>query len=92
MIVRIMGEGQYRLSDYVAVQLNAIDALLEADLASEQPAAFTRHLEEMAEIVRRHGDPLEAEELAISDAIVPPPSASLDEIRQLLKGSGLVPG
>ena len=45
----------------------------------------------MASFVREHGERLDDAELSPSDAIVPPEDLSLDEVRELLSGEGLIP-
>jgi hypothetical protein len=45
----------------------------------------------MTELVRDHGEPVPDEELAASDAVVPPTDVSLAEARDLLAGEGLIP-
>lgn len=91
MIVRLMGEGQYRVDDSILESLNELDD--EAARAVEQgdEAGLRRLLATMASSVRDHGERLPDDELSASDAIVPPEDLSLDEARQLFDGEGLIP-
>jgi hypothetical protein len=92
MIVRILGEGQFRIDSDIAVSLNTIDEALDEDLQELHPQEFASHLTEMQRLVRVHGQPLEDTELLPSDAILPAEGSTLEEVRELLTADGLVPG
>ena len=91
MIVRLMGEGQYRVDDSVLATLNELDG--EAAQAVEQgdEEGLRRLLATMASSVRDHGERLPDDDLSASDAIVPPEDLSLAEAKQLFDGEGLIP-
>jgi hypothetical protein len=91
MIVRLMGEGQFRLDDDDVAALNELDA--EATRAVEQgdEDGLKRLLGLMADAIRARGERLPDEDLSASDLIVPPPDLSLDEARELFSGDGLIP-
>lgn len=91
MIVRILGEGQFRLPDAAADALNAIDERLEASVAAKDEAAFATELAALVAAVRSHGKPVADDELVASDAVVPDPDTTLDEARSLLSEEGLIP-
>ena len=91
MIVRLMGEGQFRIGEDAAGRLNEIDNAAVAALDGGDEDGFRARLEELAETVRRDGHPLEASDLSSSDLIVPPPDLSLEEARELFSGEGLIP-
>ena len=92
MIVRIVGEGQYRLDDALIDDLNELDDRLQTYLASDDPGNFSETLGEMAALIHERGEALADNELVASDAIVPPDDASVAEIRELLGEEGLIPG
>ncbi|MEU8515908.1 hypothetical protein AB0C76_30660 [Kitasatospora sp. NPDC048722] len=92
MIVRIMGEGQVRLADSHFAELNALDDELLAEMESGDEEGFRRTLGELLEAVRRLGTPLPDDALEPSELILPPPEASLEEVREMLGGEGLIPG
>lgn len=92
MIVRILGEGQYRLPASAADDLNAIDDRLEAAVEAGDEGAFATELAALVAIVRSAGDALADDELIGSDAVVPDPDTTLDEARRLLSEEGLIPG
>jgi hypothetical protein len=91
MIVRLMGEGQYRVDEETAKGLNELDG--KAGEAAEQgnEEELRRVLAQMGSIVRDRGERLEDADLSTSDAIVPPEDLSLEEVRELLTGEGLIP-
>ncbi len=91
MIVRLMGEGQYRVDDALVDRLNEIDnAAVEAVEAGDEDALRER-LEELARAVREAGERLDDAHLGGSDLIVPPPDLSLAEAQGLFAGEGLIP-
>lgn len=91
MIVRLMGEGQWRVDDAVAARLNELDDEVSKAVADRDEAALWRGLQALAEAVRSSGERLEDSDLSPSDAIIPPEDLSLDEARELLEGEGLIP-
>jgi hypothetical protein len=91
MIVRLMGEGQFRLTDAQLSRLNEIDDAAVAALERGDEAGFRKKLEELHRAVRELGEPLELSDLSSSALIVPPSDLSLDEARELFSGDGLIP-
>lgn len=92
MIVRILGQGQFRLDEAAFRAANALDEQVLAAVESGDEEAFRTALHGLVEAIRSHGTPVPAEELTGSDAIVPDPDTTLDEARSLLAGDGLIPG
>jgi hypothetical protein len=92
VIVRILGEGQFRVDDSAVTELNRLDSELEAAVNRNDEAAFTAALHALLEQVRAQGSPLPADTLESSDLILPPPDASMDEVRKMLTDEGLIPG
>jgi hypothetical protein len=92
VIVRLLGGGgQYRIDDAVQTKLNELDEQAGAAAEAGDEQALRKALETMTELVRDHGEPVPDEELAASDAVVPPTDVSLAEARDLLTGEGLIP-
>ena len=91
MIVRLMGEGQYRMDDGGASRLNELDNAAVAALERDDETEFRARLEELARTVREGGQRLPDDDLSASDLIVPPPDLTLDEARELFSGQGLIP-
>ena len=91
MIVRLMGEGQWRVDDSVLARLNQLDEEVAKAVEAGDEAALWRGLQELAETVRSSGEQLADTDLTPSDAIIPPEDLSLEEARELLAGEGLIP-
>ncbi|MFB7467431.1 hypothetical protein ACFCZ1_28745 [Streptomyces sp. NPDC056224] len=92
MIVRIMGEGQVKLADSHFAELNKLDDDLLAEMESGDGESFRRTLDALLEAVRRLGEPLPDDALEPSELILPAPDATLDEVKEMLSGKGLIPG
>ena len=92
MIVRILGEGQYDLSDDAVDALNDLDAKVESAIEAGDEAGFRAALRQLLDGVRTAGAPHEAESLAPSDLILPMADATLAEVKDMLSGDGLIPG
>ena len=91
MIVRLMGEGQYRVDDALRERLNALDDRAGAALEASDEAELDRTLDEMFELVRREGERLPDDDLSPSDAVVPPSDMTLEESRELMSQEGFIP-
>ena len=92
MIVRILGEGQWDVSDDQLPTLNELDSAVEAAVDGDDGESFTQSLGALLEAVRTVGVPLPDESLEDSDLILPPSDATLEEVRELLSDEGLIPG
>ena len=92
MIVRILGEGQWEVSDDQLTTLNSLDSEVEAAVEAGDEVTFSNTLAALLDGVRKGGTVLPDESLEDSDLILPPSDASLDEVRQLLSDDGLIPG
>lgn len=92
MIVRILGEGQYDVSDAALERLNELDAAVESAVETGDEAAFAPALKSLLDGVRTVGVAHEVDSLDTSDLILPPEDASIDEVRELLADDGLIPG
>ena len=91
MIVRILGEGQWDVDAAHLDALNALDAAVEAAVASGDEQAFRSGMTGLLDGVRRQGTRLEDDSLEESDFILPPSDATIDEVRALMTDEGLVP-
>ncbi|MFF3762508.1 hypothetical protein ACFYYR_00195 [Streptomyces sp. NPDC001922] len=92
MIVRIMGEGQVELADSHFAELNKLDDELLAEMESGDEDGFRRTLGALLDEVRRLGEPLPDDSLEPSELILPSPDATLEEVRDMLRDDGLIPG
>lgn len=89
MIVRVSGEGQYRL-DGVDGQLNELDDAVHAAIKTKDEAGFRSAYDTLLDLVRQ-GSQLDDDELAGSDLILPPADISLAEAEREFTGEGLIP-
>jgi hypothetical protein len=89
MIVRVSGEGQYRL-DGVDGRLNELDNAVIAAVHAGDEATFRSTYDTLLGFVRQ-GAQLGDDELEGSDLILPPPDISLDEAEREFTGEGLIP-
>lgn len=92
MIVRIMGEGQWRIDDALTGDLNVIDALLDADLTVGTESTLAAHIQAIQALIKERGTPVGIEELLPSDAVVPFSGISVAELREFIGQEGLIPG
>ncbi len=92
MIVRILGEGQYDVSDDALDRLNQLDSTVEAAVEAGDDAAFATALAELHEGIRTMGVAHALDSLDESDLILPAADATIADVRDLLGGDGLIPG
>jgi hypothetical protein len=91
VIARIMGEGQYRLSDAVRERVNAVDNEIVQAIDADDEDAFHVAFEEMLELVRTEGDSVGDDEIESSDVILPPADTTFVEAAKEFTGEGLIP-
>jgi hypothetical protein len=93
VIVRILNEGQWQLSEEAVRGLSSLDDAVEAAVSSGSQDELAAALHALLEQVRSTGEPVPDEELLDSDLILPAADATLEEVEELLSGSdeGLVP-
>ena len=91
MIVRISGEGQYRLPDGDAERLNELDNRAVAAVEEGDETGFKELWSQMLELVASDGNGLEDDELLESDVILPPRDISFAEAEGEFSGEGLIP-
>ena len=91
MIVRISGEGQYRLPDEDAERLNELDNRAVSAVVGGDEGGFRELFDQMLELVAADGNELPDDELVESDVILPPRDLSFDEAKGEFTGEGLIP-
>ncbi len=91
MIVRVMGEGQFRIGEDVASELNELDEQASKAVETGDQESLQRLLEQMGKIARDRGEPLDPGDLTPSDGMIPPADLTLEEARSLFEGEGLIP-
>jgi hypothetical protein len=91
MIVRISGEGQFRLPDEDTERLGELDNRAVSAVEQGDETGFRELWSQMLELVETDGEQLPADELAESDVILPPRDISFEEARGEFSGEGLIP-
>lgn len=90
MIVRVSGEGQYRL-DHTNGELHQLDNAVVSAIDVGDEAGFRSAYDALLGFVRAAGEVLPEDELVGSDLILPPPDLSLQEAAREFHGEGLIP-
>lgn len=91
MIVRLMGEGQFRVPDGLQGRLNQLDDRAMAAIEANDETELDARLDEMWQLVKAEGEPMPPEDLSPSDVIIPPSDLTLEETRELFSDEGLIP-
>ena len=88
MIVRILGEGQFDVSDADKGRLGELEAALNSAVDGDDDAAFATALASVIAEVRAIGLLLPADSFTSSDLVLPFSDATLAETKELLDGPG----
>ena len=89
MIVRIATEGQYKLPEDAAEELNELDNQVVAAVEAGDEDGFHEIFEQMLDLIRRAGQPLDEDELErVRRVILPPPDTSFVEAAAEFTGEG----
>jgi hypothetical protein len=91
VIVRISGEGQFKLPDEDESRLNELDNRAVNAVEQGDETGFRELWTQMLEIVASDGNAVDGDELVESDVILPPRDISFDEARGEFTGDGLIP-
>ena len=92
MILRILEEGQYEVTDELMTDLNALDEEVVAAIESGDEARFESALEALLARAREGGRPVPDDFLGASELVLPGAGHSLAEVRSMLGEEGLIPG
>ena len=91
MIVRVSGEGQFRLPDEDEERLNELDNRAVSAVEAGDETGFSELWSQMLELVRADGNALPDDELVESDVILPPRDITFAEAEGEFTGEGLIP-
>jgi hypothetical protein len=93
MIVRILNEGQWELTDEAVRSLNSVDDELEKAVAANDQERLSATLGSLLDHVRDRGRVIPDDDLRDSDLILPAADSTVEEVRALLSESseGLIP-
>lgn len=90
MIIRIMGEGQYRAPEALCNELNKIDNKIVALVAEGKAREFRTEFMKLISEIKGKGEALGVEEFLESDIIVPPEDLSFEEAKAIFTGEGII--
>jgi len=91
MIIRVVNEGQYEVSDSLLDELNELDNEIVGLIESGDETRFRDVLREFVSMIRENGEPLDPDVIVESDLIVPPEDLTLSEAMKIFSGEGLIP-
>ena len=91
MIVRISGEGQFRLPDNDAERLNDLDNEAVAAVEAGDEQKFHSLFDDMLALVENDGEAVPDDELVESEVILPPRDVTFEEAAGEFTGEGLIP-
>jgi hypothetical protein len=91
VIVRISGEGQFKLPDGDADRLNELDNEAVSAVEAGDEDKFHQLFDQMLELVANDGEAVNDNELVESDVILPPRDVSFEEAAGEFTGDGLIP-
>lgn len=92
MIIRIIGQGQYRVDSSLFDTLNRIDNRIVGYVEKGNEKGYRKGLDELIGTIVSEGKKVPGKEIIESDVIVPPADMSLDEARQVFRGTGIFEG
>jgi hypothetical protein len=91
VIVRIAGEGQFKMPSDQVERLNELDNSAVAAVENGNEDEFHDLWGKMLELVRSSGEPVADDELVGSDVILPPADTTFAEAAAEFTGEGLIP-
>ena len=92
-IVRIMGQGQFKINEDIVKRINEIDDTIVQILQNESKSddqKYRAKITEIVETITSEGQKLEDKELVESDIIVPDTDISIDEAKKVFQGQGVI--
>jgi len=92
MIIRILGDGQFRLDDNLLDRVNKIDNQIVNHVSQGNKAEYSKDLANLISTVKELASPLDPVEIVPSDIIIPPSDLSFEEARRVFCGDGLIKG
>jgi hypothetical protein len=90
MIIRILGEGQFKLDESQLDRVNKIDNQIVNHVSHNNKDEFAKDLVNLISTIKELGEPLDPAEIVPSDVIVPPTDLSFEEARQVFCDDGLI--
>ncbi len=86
IVVRVQGEGQFRLSEDLRAQLDAFDQKVVAAINIGDAAAFKQTVDDVIAFVRSHGAAVADAENVSSQVVLPADDMTLEEAKKIMAG------
>ena len=93
-VVRIMGQGQFKVSEDTVKKINEVDDAIVQILQNESKAddqEFRTKITKIVQTITLEGQKLDDKKLVESDIIVPDTDISIDEAKKVFQGEGIIP-
>lgn len=87
IVVRVQGEGQFRLAGSYKGELDGYDEKVVAAIEAGQPAAFKQSVHDVIAFVQSHGVAVADTENATSQVVLPSEDLTLDEAKKIMAGT-----
>ncbi|HPS91450.1 MAG TPA: hypothetical protein PKV33_04785 [Methanothrix sp.] len=92
MIIRILGEGQFRLDDSLVQKINKIDNQIVDHVSKGKKTEYVQDLANLISTIKELAEPVDPVEILPSDIIIPPSDLSFEEARKVFCDEGLIKG
>lgn len=92
MIIRILGEGQFRLDDSLVQKINKIDNQIVDHVSKGKKTEYVQDLANLISTIKQLAEPVDPVEILPSDIIIPPSDLSFEEARKVFCDEGLIKG
>jgi hypothetical protein len=92
MIIRILGDGQFRLDDGLVERINKIDNRIVEHVSKGSKAEYAQDLANLISTIKELAEPVDPVEILPSDIIIPPSDLSFEEARKVFCDEGLIKG
>jgi phage shock protein A len=86
IVVRVQGEGQFRLASSYKGELDGYDQKVVDAIHAGQPAALKQSVHDVITFVKSHGVPVADTENAASQVVLPSEDLTLDEAKKIMAG------
>ncbi len=86
MVIRIAGEGLYRVPTSIKPSLDALDSAMDTAIEHNEEKSFATCTAQLANLIATSGTKLDESEIVKSDLVVPSQDMTIEEAKQLLAG------
>lgn len=84
MVIRIAGEGLFRVPTSIKPALDALDSAMDTAIQHNEAKSFATCTAQLASLIATSGTKLDENEIVKSDLVVPSQDMTIDEAKQLL--------